>query len=616
MNQLKPLLLASAALLAPPAWAQGAGEDVDIVVVASGVEQPASEAGRSVTLITQEEIARSQTVVLADLLANGPGVVVTRNGGIGTLTTVRIRGAEGEQTLVLIDGVRVNDPSSPGGGFDFANLLAGAVSRVEVLRGPNSVVWGSQAIGGVVNVVTEGGGPGLAARGNAEYGFADTLFANAALSAGNDKVSGGVTAGYYRTDGISALASGTEPDGYRQYGASAKLKVAFAPGLALDLRGYYADSRTEIDGYMSVFPYSAIDTAEYSTARELYGYAGLVADLFGDRLHNRVAVTLADIDRDNYDPAFGTAPSFFGRGNSERYEYRGDFAISPAVRAVFGAEHEDSRFTDGSTTAATGTTSGYGELILSPVEMLSLTGGVRYDDHDDFGEHTSFGLSAALRPAGGTALRASYGDGFKAPTLYQLYSFYGTPTLRPESAESYELGIEQQLAGVLTLGAAWFRRDTVNQIDFDLGTFTYANIARARASGVELEARVRLFEGLRLRGAYTHVVSENRSPGANLGNDLARRPRDTASLSADYEFGFGLNLGGTLRVAGGSFDDPGNFTRLDGYALLGLRAEMPVNDRLSVYARVDNVWDEQYETVAGYGTLGRAAYGGVRVKLD
>ncbi|HEX8301956.1 TonB-dependent receptor plug domain-containing protein [Sphingomonas sp.] len=627
MKKFHILLFAGAAFAADPACAQNAPvpEDeiviadrrrTDIIVVASGIGELPENVGRAVTLIEREEIERRQTVALSDLLGTTPGVTVSRNGGLGGFTGVRIRGAEAEQTLVLLDGVRVNDPSSPGGGFDFGNLLAGSIERVEILRGANSVVWGSQAIGGVVNVVTRDGDYGFEASGNAEYGSQNSLFANAALSRGGQKVRATVTAGYARTDGISAAANGAEADGYRQFGSSGRVEADLSPSVSVDLRGYYANSRTELDGFPPP-AYSFADTAEYSTAKELYGYAGFKAALLDDALRNRLSISIARIDRDNFDPAFGAAPTFIGRGRSERYEYQGVARPGEGLEAVFGVEHEDSRFNDGTTFAATGVTSFYGQAIVSPADGATFTAGLRNDDHQTFGSHASFGLSAAFRAAWGTILRGSYSEGFKAPTLYQLYSFYGTPGLQPETARSYDLGAEQRLlGGAATLKATWFRRNTANQIDFDLGTFTYANIARTRTEGVELELSAQLFGDLEVRGSYTHLNAENRSPGANLGKELIRRPRDSASLSADYRFGEGPSIGGTLTMVGRSFDNPGNTLVLQGYALASIRVEMPLGKRLALYGRVENLFDEEYQTVAGYGTLGRSGHAGIRLRFD
>ncbi|GAA0329222.1 TonB-dependent receptor [Sphingomonas oligophenolica] len=647
MIEYRTCLLATAALLAATsAHAQTApsvaADDNSIVVadwraipdiiVAAGVAQQPDQIGQAVTVITRDEIERRQTVSISDLLTTTPGVTVSRNGGIGTVTALRIRGAEGEQTLTIIDGVRVNDPSSPGGAFDFGNLLAGSVERIEVLRGPNSVPWGSQAIGGVVNITTVTPTQGLQGRASAEYGSHNSLFATAGVSGGAGAVTAALTGGYLRTDGISAAASGAEPDGYRQYGATGSVGIAFTDDIGLDLRAYYAHSKVDLDGFPPP-DYSLADDAEYSTAQEIYGYAGLHANLIDGRFRNRVAFTIADINRDNYDPAYGSAPSFFGRGRSERYEYQGDFKLSDQLRLVAGAEHEDSSYYDGSLTHRSGITSFYGEAIVTPIEELTVTGGVRHDDNRDFGGHTSVGANAALALHEGTTLRASYAEGFKAPTLYQRFSDYGTGHLHPETARSYDLGVEQKfLDGRATVGVTWFHRDTTNQIDFrpcdpadvtnpDTICFhrpygTYDNIERTRAQGVEFELALHPIEAVTVTGNFSYIDSVNRSPGANFGKDLARRPKETVSVSADYRLPFGLSVGGTISHVGDSFDDAGNSRRLDGYALAGLRAEMPIGDHLVLYGRVENVFDEKYQTVADYGTYGRTAYGGIRVKLN
>ncbi|MES3100422.1 TonB-dependent receptor plug domain-containing protein [Sphingomonas faeni] len=613
----KFFLLLSAAAIALPAYAQDMPDTdaPELVVTASRVAQPASEIGQAVTVIDRAEIERRQTVVISDLLATTPGVTVTRNGTLGALTGVRIRGAESDQTLVVIDGVRVNDPASTGGGFDFGNLLSSSVERIEVLRGPNSVPWGSQAIGGVVNIITAAPTEGVQARAHAEYGYADSMFASAGVSGKSGPVSGSLTGGYLKTDGISSAASGTERDGYRQYGATGRLGVEFAPGIGLDLRGYFADSKVEIDDGFDPETFVVADSLAYGTTQELYGYAGLHANFADGRFNNRVAFTIADINRDNFAQPGGDV-SFIGRGRSERYEYQGDFRPLDQVRIVAGVERENSRFNDGVTYADTGITSVYGQLIVKPLEILTITGGVRNDDHEDFGSHTTFGANAALAPHTGTTVRASYGEGFKAPTLYQLFSEYGDRDLDPETARNFDIGIEQAfLDDRARVGVTYFNRRTRNQIDFDLGTFTYQNIARAEADGVEFTLALRPVDALTLTANYSYIHTENRATGANYGNDLARRPTQTASVNADYRFAFGLSVGGTVSLVGDSFDDAGNTTRLDGYALASVRAEVPINDRIALYGRVDNLADARYQTIAGYGTYGRAAYGGVRLRL-
>ncbi len=626
-------LLLSAAAIASPAYSQTISnpDAPEIVVTATRAAQPLSEIGQAVTVIDRAEIERRQTTVVSDLLATTPGVTVTRNGTVGALTSVRIRGAEADQTLVVIDGVRVNDPSSTGGGFNFGNLLSSSVERIEILRGPNSVPWGSQAIGGVVNIITAAPTEGVQARANAEYGYADSVFASAGVSGKSGPVSGSLTGGYLRTDGISSAASGTERDGYRQYGATGRVGVEFAPGIGLDLRGYFADSKVDIDDGFDPKTFVVADSLAYGTTQELYGYAGLHANLADGRFNNRVAFTIADINRDNFTKPGGDI-SFIGRGRSERYEYQGDFRPLDQVRVVAGVERENSRFNDGSTFADTGITSVYGQLIVKPLDILTVTGGVRNDDHDDFGSRTTFGANAALALRTGTTVRASYGEGFKAPTLYQLFSDYGNRGLDAETARNFDVGVEQAFLGNRArVGVTYFNRRTRNQIDFrdcspaELATAgsicanrpfgVYDNVARAEADGVEFTLALRPVDALTLTANFSYIDTENRSIGDNFGNDLARRPRQTASVDADYRFAFGLSVGGTVTMVGDSFDDAANTTRLDGYALAGVRAELPIGERFAVYGRVDNLTDSRYETIAGYGNYGRAAYGGVRLRL-
>jgi len=630
---MKSLFLLSAAALAVPIaadaqTADGAQREVVVdevrevpIIVTAGAPQYYREIGQDVSIVTRETIEQRQAVQLSDLLATLPGISVTRNGGPGGFTGVRLRGAEGEQTLTIIDGVRVNDPSSPGGGFDFANLLAGGVDRIEVLRGPDSVPWGSQAIGGVINIVTaEPRGP-LEAQAAAEYGSFNSVFANARIAASQGSVSGALTAGYLRTDGISAAANGSEPDGYRQAGATGRLDARLGGGFALHLRGYYAHSRIEQDGFPPP-TYQFADDGEYAKTQEVYGYAGAESSLLDGRLINQLAVTLADVNRDNFDPSLGTAPSFFARGRSERYAYQGVFRAIEQARLILGAEHEDSRMSEGSifapgvtNTYRTGVTSVYGEAIVTPVDAVTVTAGARHDQHRDYGSHWTFSANTAVRPIEGTTLRASYAEGFKAPTLYQLFApFYGTRTLVPETAQSYDVGVEQRITGTLRFSATWFHRDTHNQIAFDLNSYTYHNIAAARAKGLELSAEARAFDGLTLSANYTHLVPENRSADANFGHDLQRRPRDMGSISADYRFDGGYWFGGTLLAVGDSFDDPANSKRLAGYVLASVRAEAPIGKQLVVYGRVENLFDRSYQTVAGYGTPGRAVYAGIRLK--
>jgi vitamin B12 transporter len=594
-------------------------------ITVTGVGQYHEDIGRAVTTLRDNELELRQTVSIADLLATTPGVTTTRNGGAGGFSAVRIRGAEGEQTLTLIDGVRVNDPSSPGGGFDFGNLLSGNINRIEILRGPNSVPWGSQAIGGVVNIVTAAPSSDFSGNARAEYGYKNAANLVGQVSDTFGPISASLGGGYFRDDGISAFKGGTERDGYRQYAANGKIGVAISDDFDLDFRAYFADSRTRIDGFPPPF-FSFADTPEYSTAQELFGYAGANLRLFDDVLKNRIAFTIADINRDNFDAPRQAVPSFLARGRTERFEYQGDAHLSDHLRAVFGAEHETSRFTDGFSPVSTNATSGYAQLIANPIDALTLTGGARVDDHQTYGSKATFSGNAAWRLRSGTIIRAAYGEGFKAPTLFQLYSFFGNSTLNPETARSYEVGIEQQfLDSAATVSITAFQRNSSNQIDF-ISCFgqttgictnrpfgTYDNVKSSRAKGVEASVKLRPSDTLTVEGNYSYIDAKDRTTGLTL----LRRPKHGVNLSADWNAWDKVKLGASLQLVSDSADvDFETFSRtaLDGYALASIRAAVPIGERFEVYGRIENLADKSYETVSGYGTAGRNAHVGVRAK--
>lgn len=641
MSRTAAFLFATTALVvATPGFAAGAApaEDGTIVVTASGIDQPIEQVGQAITVITADEISQRQSVFVSDLLATAPGVAFSRNGGVGGVTTVRIRGAEGEQTLVLIDGVRVNDPSSPGGAYDFANLVTGNIDRIEVLRGPNSVIWGSQALGGVVDVRTVAPSDRFKVNGRAEYGYSDTARTSANVSGTMGAIAGSIGGSYFRTDGISSFAGGSERDGFRHYGANAKLLFTLSDTLSLDLRGFYSDGKADVDGFAPPL-FNFGDTRETQRTQQFVGYAGVNLALLDGRFRNRLSFSYTDIDRHNADRDATPTTTFDGKGRIEQYAYQGVFDAADALTLVFGAEHERSRLRTASpssfdpnpmpTRGRTSMDSFYGQAILRPIEGLTVTGGVRYDDHDQFGGETTVGGNFAYSPnKGRTVLRGTYAEGFKAPTLFQLQSEYGNVTLQPETAKSYDIGIEQHvLSDQLVASLTYFQRRTRNQIDFIFcGTNsgicqnrpfgTYDNIARTRADGVEFELQVHPAEGFDVRAQYSYTDTENRSRSLLVrGNDLPRRPKNTVSVLADYRFPFGLSLGTTILHVGDRFDNAANSVRLDGYVLVDVRASFPLGHGIELYGRVENLFDTDYVTVSNYGTIGRAAYGGVRFAL-
>lgn len=620
---MKYLISLSACLgIATPALAQ-TGEDIviprrvsaeEITVVATGSRQRVETVGQSVSIVGEAELDRVQGADLTRVLERLPGVSFSRNGGLGGQTGVFVRGANADQLLVIVDGVRIADYASPGGGYDLGNLLAGDLAKLELLRGSNSVVWGSQAIGGVLAVTTREVN-GVEAKG--EYGTYDTALATATAGFASDMSALSVSGGYARTDGFSARSGGTgEADGYRQWHVSGKGRLALTETLGIVAVGRYADSRLDTDQF-------GPDSDDFQKTREATARAGLdYRDgdfaLSGGATYTRV--------RRAYDGQFG--PSRFA-GSGWRAEVNGHAPLGGNLALDFGADSEWQRAGSTYDPRAKARLSSAHALLGWQDAGISVAAGARIDDHSRFGTHVTLGANGSVRIADGWRARASYGEGFKAPTLYQLFGgFVGNPDLRPEKSRSFDLGIERGVRGGegLHLAATLFRRDSRGLIDYVScfgstdplcgdGRFGYyANVARARAQGFELEAGLRPSERWLVQAAYTYLKARDRT------NDraLARRPRHAVTVSADWTTPLaGLELGADLRMASDAveYDFAGTPAALDGYAVLTVRAALPITDRVDVYGRVENLTDAQYETARGFNTAGRSAFIGARARF-
>ncbi|RYY41982.1 MAG: TonB-dependent receptor, partial [Sphingomonadales bacterium] len=368
-------------ILAPAAFAQDVpplASDADDVVVVSATRLPtrADQVTASVTVLDKAAIDRSQDIGVTELLLRTPGVSISRNGGYGTATSLRVRGAESDQTVVVIDGVKLNDPSSTGGGYNFAHLLVGDASRIEVLRGPQSILWGSQAIGGVVNVVTALPDKSIEGSFDLETGSRETVSARAAVGGKAGPVRWRVGGQTFTTQGISAISpafGGREADGYTNRNVSGRVEVALAPGVSMDLRSYYALGRVDVDS-------TSADTPEYSLTEEYVGYAGVNVDLLDGRFRNRFGYGYTNTGRENYNPTRARPQTFDAAGRNQRLEYQGSFVIAKGWTLLAGAENERSRFRSVSPPASLATpipapaigtaelTSVYAELRAQPFQ--------------------------------------------------------------------------------------------------------------------------------------------------------------------------------------------------------------------------------------------------------
>ena len=578
-----------------------------IVVTATREPTPVSQVGQSVSVVTREEIERTQVITATELLARLPGVAVTNSGGFGQPSSVFIRGADNAQSLVLIDGVRINDPGDVGGGFDFGALAIAQFDRVEVVRGASGVLWGSRAIGGVINFITQRPTEEWHARAQAEYGWRDQKQLGASAAGKLGPV--GLTLGgnWLKGDGYSAFSErrgGTEKDGFESKSANARAELELAPGLSVDAGTYWTRANYDYDD-------TGADALHVGLKRDVTGFGNVRYAGLDGRFNARLGYALTDSNRISDHAVWGPYET---NGRVERFEGQASFAPVAMATVLVGAETEKQTFNDNyASRDSTSIDSVFGNLALRPLAGLTLNAGLRYDDNSDFGDRTTFAANGAWEVReGGPVVRASYAEGFKAPSLYQLYTNAGYRDLVPETSQGWDAGVEVPFAqDTGRFSVTWFDRKTRNLIDYDFASWNYYNIGKARAQGLELGMQVADWNGFDVNLAYTYLKATNERTGARL----ARRPRNNLTASIDKSWQAGLRLGAELRVGGSRWDDQANTQYVDGFTTLALRGAFAVSGNVEVYGRLENVFNARYELVRTYGTPARSAYAGVRVKM-
>ncbi|KCZ53587.1 hypothetical protein HY29_16870 [Hyphomonas beringensis] len=608
------LLGAAAFTLTLPVLAQ-TSEDTEthldtITVEGSRLGQTQAEIGSSVSIITEEDIDQLGFDFALDAVASAPGVTINQNGSFGGNASVRIRGASSGQTLVLIDGVPVNDPSGTDGGYNFAFMDTDNIERIEVLKGPQSTLWGSDAIGGVVSITTKTPEPGLGGTVFGEYGSFNTFRGGASVGGANDTGDFRLSASRIDTDGISKAdeANGnTEEDGYESSTLSARGGLNLANNIRLDSGVMWNDAESEYDSYSGTAQGSVADGDEVTKNETLSSHVALTVPLFDDRFVNEIMIGYSDISRKNYTNGVN---SYEADGDRTIYRYQGTFTINDANKLAFGAEREETTAND-EDAAIDGLFALY---EFKPVEKLTLTGGVRVDDHDKFGSETTGRAAAAYTANDQLTLRASWGQGFKAPSIFQstyICTFCGlsdpNPNLKPETSEAFDLGFDWQSAnGKTKAGVTYFDQETENMIDFSY-TAGYDNIALVNSKGVEVYGSHQFTDWLGVSANYAYIDAEDGD-----GAELPRLPENsgdvTISLTPEGPFSGAV----LVRYNGEEANTTG--TTLDSWTRVDLTGSYNIDDRLELYARIENLFDEDYQQILGYGTPGLSGSVGVKLR--
>jgi vitamin B12 transporter len=622
------IFVAPLACCASGANAEPADLPETVVVTATRIPTPEEQVASSITVIGADEIAARQLQSLPDILKQVPGLNLVQAGGPGGQTSVFMRGTNSNHTKVLVDGIDVGDPSNAGGVFDFGQFLTQDIQKVEILRGPQSGLYGSDAIGGVINIITKGGaGP---ARLNAaiEAGSFDTFNQAAGLSGSMDS--------FHYAANVAHLHSGETPvtpldllapgerridDYYDNLSASTKLGFDVTENFDVGLVARYTDSHLRLTGENEDnFPADFPDSAQ-SANDTLQRYARATAHLksFDGLLEQTLGLAYSNIRSSDFAPEF---PRSNANGGRVKFDWQGNIKLAADETLVLGAEHQRDEIT-APISAGTRIDSGYAELQSSFGDRLFDTISVRYDDNDRFGGKATYRLAPAyLIKESGTKLKASIGTGFKAPTLNQLFQsfpdfdFFANPNLKPESSVGWDFGVEQSLAEERArFGVTYFHNSIKNLIADNADFTTDINVGRAVTEGVEAFAAYQPAAALTLRLDYTYTQATDEI----AHEELLRRPKHKGSVNAVWQASRRFSMNATVLSVGSWVDGNRDFSisRLNAppYTTVDVAATYEVNGNLSVYGRVTNLLDRRYENPVGFLQPSLGAFAGIRTRF-
>jgi vitamin B12 transporter len=602
----------------------------EVVVTATRLETPDKKVASSVTVITAEDIEASGVNSVSEILNTIPGLEIFRLGGAGQQSSVLLRGADPAHLLVLVDGFAVNDPGSPKGTFNWAHFMVENIERIEVLRGPQSTLYGSDAMAGVINIITKSGEGLLGTTLDLEAGSFETRSGRLTIG-GGDRFNYSLALSSIESKGISVAAEedgNKEKDGYQNLSMSGRVDVPVGTDGKLTVTARKMDSEADLDeinGNTFLFEDDPNSTIEEN---QLFTGARLLLYFLGGQLEQSFGISMADYERTYRNPPDVSNPnndlekddgvtmavnlqSTFDLGKSglltagldleeDRARSQADFSGFP----ITVDQHEVSR------------TGIYLQEQLSIGESWSFIAGGRLDDHDGFDNQFTYRVGTSIRINGGWKIRGTWATGFKAPTIYQLYnSSSGNPNLDAETSKGWDVGLDKDMDSLQgTLGLTWFGNSFEDLIDFS--GFTYFNVQEAKTSGVEVFGELRPAEALNVRVGFTVLDTED----VTTGEDLIRRPEEKVTFSADYRFGSRGHMSLTGIYVGDRTDKdfstlPAGTVTLNSYTLVNLAGSLAISDRLKLTGLVENLFDEVYQEVFGYGTPGRSAYFGIKAEM-
>ena len=633
------VLCAGLSLSSAPAWAQIEPDVPERVLITASLlgNVRVDLLGSSATILTPIDLENRQVRIVSDVLRDVPGVAVNRLGAVGQFTQIRLRGAEANHTLAMIDGIKVSDPFA--GEFDFASLIADDVARIEILRGEQSALYGSDAIGGVIHYITLSGAeaPGLRVRAEGgSFGTANTALRVAGVAGALDYALSGA---FNHTDGTIDNAGGTRELRSETVAASGRFTYAFAENFRAKLIGRYSSLRSDANEQDFGFPPGPtygleIDGNGHFKTTSWYGLGGLEFEGAQGHWRNALTIQFADHDRNafgnNFSPADARTSGNKGARTKATYVTSFDFATMGLAHKLTGAvdwEEETYQNTDpfrfADTSERSGTTFGYvAQYDLTVNDRLALSAAGRFDQNDRFEDDFTYRVQATYRFDGGVRLHAATGTGIKGPGLYELYGyapgpsgFINNPDLKPETSRGWEAGVEVGFLGGMAIADVTYFNSTLEDeivIEYLPAAHPYNSSQDSPRDGVETSLSLILSEQWRIDASYTYLQSEEN------GLPEVRRPENIASLNVAWRSmndRFGANV--TVRHNGEQEDF--RFTllgservTLGSYTLVNFGADYRINERWQVYGRVENLFDDEYEEVFSFLSPGRGIYAGVR----
>ena len=634
------LLFLSALVVSPSAVfsspdKEGVVESPEVIVSATKTPLPVSQVTSAVEVIRGEDMQRRNIKTVVDALRLATGVAVFSSGGPGTLAQVQMRGTKSAHTMILIDGVILNSPTT--GIFDFSNLLIDNIERIEILRGAQSMLYGSDAIGGVINIITKRGSGSPTAKAFLEYGSFASLREGATASGAHGPMDFSMSLSRWDVASFSAAnyrRGAIERDGFHNWQAAGKFGVTLPKDGRLEFSLRWWDSDTNFDNT------NADVFGSKSTNRNLIlsgVYEQPITDWWTQKLtlaqsNEHLIVVGGPVQKNLSTGVVGPAFTFLSdiEALNRRIEWQHNVRVSKELLLTGGYQFREEQADATSSFSATtpirllSTHAGYAQAQVNLKERFLMTAGVRQDSYNVFGDATTYRVTGGyVIPETETKLRSSYATGFRAPTLNDLFfQNFANETLKPEKAQSLDVAVDQSfLNQALKLSVGYFWNRSRNLIQFvssptcppstaPFGTCP-ENVVLAKSQGWESSVDYSISQSLAVRGQYTYTLTRN----LQNGNRLARYPVHQATASLLYRPIEPLSITVDYRYSGSRFNEPANTTKMGTFGVVNVSASYQVTNRLELYTRVENLFDQDYEEVASFGTPIRSVYGGVKFEL-